>query len=537
VFACNGSYAVIEPASAGTIVNFECQGIGCSPNVCVVWSTPGYHNIKVYYDCAFYTETRTRTVYVSLDFVDYAQFSLSAISNCPSPNSSFTINRSSVNRGPVKNHRILVYEIDANNNPLNPPVYDSGWLGGDITSKTINSNNNGLNFQVGKRYKVRFQTQSACGTDDIIGSTIITGSAFINPVADFNINGSQSTPVDLFTCNNSPMIMNDATTFPGCNPNISVAVIQIEKATDCNTSISGTLLQQTVSYAPSYNLRTLFPTYANTSGFYRIKYYILGNAGGFFSSPTRCVRVNSQDPSNAEFKLIPPSGVPLNRSSDPNAANAELGQLTCGLTVDGQISQLGSIDGYKIQIWRTDADGIIQETIFNPPNFTTVDANNPLPLTRVFNSAEVANGYFLGLSQQQVTDYRFKVRLTVVNECGESFQESFFRIKPNCQFCLVDNGGNGNSAQYSDAESFALRLNPNPVQEQLNVQFDLRKEGMMQFGLFDANARQVLTFQRDVSQIGDNFTEIFDVAHLPAGVYFWQMGYAGQNVSGKIIKN
>ena len=538
---CNATRATIDPPNAGTVLSLNCDGSvsGCSPSVCVSWALPGVHEITVEYSCRLgYDESRTRSVYVSLPFFNYSVFTLTNVSNCTGFYGAFTLNRTQTG-GPVKRHRVEVWEIDANGNFVgSSPYWSYGWYDGDIRTREFDLTDN-FSPEVGKRYKVKLLTESACGSHEYTNPTVYTANAPI-PTVDFKINNSSVFPAEMFTCNEAPMILNNAATFTGCsNVNLFQARITMEQATTaCGTPVPGTAIQKTLSFSQNFDLRSLFPQYANQQGFYLISYEVRTNLSNWFGPVTKCVSINSLAPSNAEFKLIPPSGVPLNRSSDPNAANAELGQLSCGLTVDGYISQLGSIDGYKIQIWRTNSNGEIVEPIFNPANFTTVDANNPLPLTRLFNIPEIANGYFLGLTQQQVLDYRFKVRLTVVNECGESFQESFFRMRPNCPFCLVNNGNNENGASiYSDSESFSLELNPNPMQEQLNVRFDLQKEGLMQFGLFDANARPVMNFQRNVPQTGDNLTEVFEVAHLPAGVYFWQMAYNGQNISGKIVKN
>ena len=546
---CNGISAVLEPADAGEILSFSCENSpsGCNPKVCVRWDKPGYNKIKVFYQCWGYLESRTRTVYVSLAGVNYASFTLSGISNCGSPNSSITVNRSSVNSGPVKKHRILVYPIDVNNNIFNPPMYDSGWQNGDLVSKTVNSGN-GLNFVAGTRYKVRLLTQSACGANDVIGNTIIVGAGSAAPVTEFQVNNSSNFPVALYTCNASPMIMNDATAFPGCNPAISTARITMEMAANCNAGILGSAVVKTVPYASAYNLRTLFPVYTNLPGLYRITYELQGLTG-WLPGVTHCVSVNGLNASNAEFKLkAPNNGVAINRDdTDPNAANVPLGDFSCGLYLVNTTSELGTLDYYRVEIWRT-VGSLNYQTIHNSGNIP-ITQQAPFPLGYDFNPP--TGLYFFSLSPADKQNYRFRVRFTVHNQCGEAYKESFFKITTACTGCLVA-GGNGGETDFTEVPleeitaerqpaantpSASLIVAPNPVINTLNVRFDLQLPGHADFGLFDTEGRQVVRFQRQVDDAPVSLEETFDVARLPAGVYFWRFVYGAQVESGRVIKN
>ena len=548
LFTCNGISAVLEPADAGEILNFSCEvsASGCKPKVCVRWDKPGYHKIKVFYQCTFYLGSRTRTVYVSLARVNYAQFSLSGISNCPAPNSSITVNRSSVSSGPVKKHRILAYEIDASNIIFNPPVYDSGWQNGDMVSKTVNSGN-GLNFVAGKRYKIRFMTQSACGTYDVIGNTIIIGAGNTSPVTEFRVNNSSNFPVALYTCTALPMIMNDATTFPGCNPALSTARITMEMVANCNASILKTAVVQTVPYASAYNLRTLFPVYTGAPGLYRITYELQGLTG-WLPGVTHCVSVNGLNASNAEFKLkAPNNGVAINRDdTDPNAANVPLGDFSCGLYLLNTTSEVGTLDYYRVEIWRTNGTSNF-ETILNSGNIP-ITQQAPFPIGYDFNPPTGLYFFFLNPANKQ--NYRFRVRFTVHNTCGETYKESYFKITTACTGCLTT-GGNGSDTDFVEVPMEEVQerqlsivptpasvlVAPNPVSDVLNVRFDLQQVGNADFGLFDAEGRQVIRFQRQVDDAPLLLEETFDVSQLPSGLYFWRFVYGTQVESGRVVKN
>lgn len=486
-------------------------------------------------------------MYVSRAGVNYSQSTLSSISNCPAPNSSFTVNRGTVNSGPVKRHRIQVFMLDAAGQFISPAHYDSNWLNGDFTSKTIN-NANGLNFQPGIRYRVRVLTESACGSHTFDCDPVITGAPWQAPVVDFNINGSGNFPVNLFTCNNAPMIMNDATTYPGCNPNLTAVFIMLEKAADCNTPIANTQQHVIVPYAASYNLRTLFPAYTSDPGYYRITYWVGGSIGPF-GPAVHCVTINGLNPSNAEFKLkAPNNGQPIDRDpNDENATNVVLGGLSAGLYLVNTTSEVGSLDYYRVEIWRTESDMNV-ETIHNSGNIA-INAQHSFPQGYDFNPPTI--GYFFNLNTVQKDIYRFKVRFTVHNECGETFQESYFRISPACQFCLVaDENEFMNASPASTLAGFVpdrtsdaspakstLLVYPNPMEDVLRVRFDIQQPGDALLDVYDATGRSVIQYQRSTGDTPTVYEESFDVRHLPPGMYVWHFGQNGRSETGRLIKN
>ena len=558
VFNCNAdalpSAVEITPSDAGVVLGVISSGeiSGSKPKVCIQWLKPGFHQVKVFYKCGLgYLETRTRTVYVSLFGVNYANFTVSNVSNCPTPFSSFTVSRSTVGSGPLKQNRVLLYTLDGSGNITGSPVFDTNWRNGNFISETFNNSNGGINFTAGTRYKVRFQTRSACGTDDVIGNTIIVGQANIDPSPNFTINGSSTFPANLYSCNNSPMILNDATVFSGCNPNITQARIEIERASDCNSSISGTKLTQNVAYASSYNLRTLFPAYTSTADLYRITYSLQGNTG-LITGATRCVQVNSLDASNAEFLLkAPNNGMPLNRTTtDPTAANQKLGGSTAGLYLTNTTSLVSSLDYYRVEIWLTSGGSNVQQILNSGQICLDTDPNTSncidYPLGYDFNPP--TNGYFFSLTSTEKTNNRYRVRLTVHNQCGESFQESFFRIDPNCTFCLTDKGGDEGALQngvetedrdynVKNVSQVAVSVRPNPTTGILNIVATLQGEGLAEFNIYDQSGREVAGFQRNMESASFRLDENLNLESLPAGIYWWRFIANGQLQTGRVAKN
>jgi hypothetical protein len=261
---------------------------------------------------------------------------------------------------------------------------------------------------------------------------------------------------------------------------------------------------------------------------------------------THCVSINGLNASNAEFKLkAPNNGVAINRDDvDPNATNVPLGDFSCGLYLVNTTSEIGTLDYYRVEIWRTNGTNNI-ETILNSGN-KVIDQNNPFPLGYDFNPP--TGLYFFSLSAANKQNYRFRVRFTVHNACGETYKESFFKISTACTGCLTSSGNGGNidfeevplelvQERSINANPASVTVAPNPVSEVLNVRFDLQQAGSADFGVFDAEGRQVVRFQRQVDDAPQLLEETFDVAALPAGLYFWRFVYGTQIESGRVVKN
>ncbi|MFN4256083.1 MAG: hypothetical protein ACK4Q5_13855 [Saprospiraceae bacterium] len=503
---------------------------GCSPSVCVRWFRPGCHRVLVRYQCIGYTELRDRTVYVSMVGTNTAEFAVSNVANCAPPDYSFTLTRTITD--PVKRHRILAYALDSNGNPTNPPIWETGWLNGNFTSRTLTSADN-IPFVSGTNYRFRLQTEDACGTDDFFlpNSYLIKGYA--KPLARYKINGSDDFPVNVFSCDNSPIIMQDATIFQGCDPNTDVAEIRMSRANSaCTAALAGTTQTVTVPYASSYNLRALFPAYTSTPGPYRVAYRVQGNLG-WSALYTRCVNVNALSPSNAEFLLNGPNNSPeLPRTDNPNAGNTAIGQFSCGLVTTNVTSEIGSLTAYRVQIWRT-VGTLNAEDIFDSGSIP-ITPQSPFPENYDFNPP--TGLYFFNLNATQVNDYRLKVRFTVTNICGDVFKESFFKILPGCPGCLTNDDGQAGSRSAGASEAAQVSVAPNPFRDAITVRYRSAALGEARFDLFDPTGRNVLsTVLAGPDASADE--QVLPVAELPAGIYHWRIAGKSSAQTGSVAKN
>ena len=345
---------------------------------------------------------------------------------------------------------------------------------------------------------------------------------------------------------------NDATVFGGCNPFLTTARIEIERASNCNSSISGTKLTQTVPYASSYNLRTLFPTYTSTADLYRITYSVQGITG-LLVGPTHCVRVNSLDASNAEFLLkAPNNGMPLNRTTtDPTAANQAVGDFTAGLYLTNTTSLVNSLDYYNVQIWLTSGGNNVTQILDSgkiclDQNSDPNDGCINYPIGYDFNPP--TSLYFYGLSTTDKQNNRYRVRLTVHNQCGESYQESYFRVEPTCHGCLTAGGGGQGTlqedGQAEDRQSkienltdVSVKVHPNPTDGALYVAAVLSQEGIANFTLYNDGGQEVASFQQDMIGTFLNLNQSLNIESLPVGIYWWRFIANGQVRTGKVVKN
>ncbi|MDX2134433.1 MAG: T9SS type A sorting domain-containing protein [Saprospiraceae bacterium] len=539
VATCNARSLQFSPADAGTgTVVCQPEASGCNPEACVVWNRPGLHKLTITYDCMLgYSETRSRCVLVSLQNFNYAQFELDDVTDCSGFYTGFRLIRSLyLQNGPVKRWRIEVWETDAAGNIIAPsPYWSNGWNDGDIREQYFDNASHypGLYFNTDRvrYYRVRLLTTSACGSHEYTHPQVIVANP---PVwnANFDINGSNAFPIELYACNNAPMVLNDKSTKVGCyNLPKWRARITMEQSDDCGEAIPGTAIVREVAYSDAYNLRTLFPVYATQSGWYKVSYELRGGWSAPYGAPmTKCVRISELDESNAEFKLISSQNqAPTDRTDDPQAPNTVLGPAFCGILFQGYVSQSGSIDKYKIQIWRTTIVGDPIATILDGP-FVNLNPPFQLPPLRQFNDQDLTNGYFFNLTQQQRLDFRFKVRLTVVNECGTVFKESFFRIDPNCTWCLVDEGADDRSASSGNG-LLEVHVRPNPVRDVLQVDVSgLSSEELLAFEIIDVTGKVVMRNQltHGVHRIG--------VDQLASGAYLWRAVTGSEMRSGQLIK-
>lgn len=515
------------PSDAGTVTSVECSwsNSGCQPKVHVRWTKGGVHSIKVTYGCGGLGNTdRTRTVSVTMNGVNHAAFTLTNINTCPSPGTSFTINRTNSGTCPVLKHWVDVFEVDATGVYNGGLWYSTNWINGNVTTKTISATANSINFVVGKRYKVKLAVQTECsGWQEQISSTILIKDC--KPVATVIINSNTtSIPLDLYACNNSPMAVVNQSSVPLGGTAITQMRFTLYNSTGTCPQI-GTVAGGPFNVAQSgvYDLRALFPAAANTPGTYKLVAEA-NNTYGWGTAFERCLRINAAVVSNADFKFVGSptisGGLPINRTPLTDFNGAEVGQLSLGITLS-DIINLSAVDWYKVQIWETNpTTGANINTIL-----TSAQLLPPLPSNYAFNDPIATNGYFFNLTQANVIAKRFKVRLTVSNECGTTFQESYFRIRPACQFCKTEN---------LDLTT-SVSTYPNPAAEQIVFAINAPNNTNGNISIINLMGKEVGTLSNLGLNAGNN-TVNFDCLNLPVGIYLYSFTDGRETIVGKFVK-
>ena len=129
------------------------------------------------------------------------------------------------------------------------------------------------------------------------------------------------------------------------------------------------------------------------------------------------------------------------------------------------------------------------------------------------------------LSYKAKTKGNYSVLVTDVKGCSRI--SSIFKVTTNCKF----SDGNLN---YIDQ----LSLQPNPVIDQLEVNFSLIAKSDLVITIYDLTGRKVYTEFFDDSNGGENNITI-DVAQLNTGIYQLEVSDVNSNFKsfGRFIKN
>jgi hypothetical protein len=79
-----------------------------------------------------------------------------------------------------------------------------------------------------------------------------------------------------------------------------------------------------------------------------------------------------------------------------------------------------------------------------------------------------------------------------------------------------------------------MNLYPNPVQDQLHVEFNLAKRGTITFHVIDASGRKIKTARQD-GWFGSNNMSL-NVSDLREGWYHLQLIHGGKAISTRFLK-
>ncbi|MEO1518106.1 MAG: T9SS type A sorting domain-containing protein [Bacteroidota bacterium] len=110
--------------------------------------------------------------------------------------------------------------------------------------------------------------------------------------------------------------------------------------------------------------------------------------------------------------------------------------------------------------------------------------------------------------------------------------KDFFVVGPTTPSWMIRDGGNpsaGNSRK-------RLSVSPNPVQDILQLEFELPHSQEVHFRISDLNGRQVLPLQYEGKLHKGVYRRDLDMSHLPSGIYLCQIWFDAEQRQQKIVK-
>lgn len=92
------------------------------------------------------------------------------------------------------------------------------------------------------------------------------------------------------------------------------------------------------------------------------------------------------------------------------------------------------------------------------------------------------------------------------------------------------------NALIDEANEWQINTFPNPVENNLQIQFTITKEENISIGLYDMQGKRVL--QKPLGQLNSGtYQESMDLNEIQAGIYFCRIEGRKKSVTKKIIKN
>ncbi|MDY0104594.1 MAG: alpha/beta hydrolase-fold protein [Lentimicrobium sp.] len=86
--------------------------------------------------------------------------------------------------------------------------------------------------------------------------------------------------------------------------------------------------------------------------------------------------------------------------------------------------------------------------------------------------------------------------------------------------------------EYND---FQLVVSPNPVKDQLFIEYQLREPAVVEFSVLDLYGQQLAIISMEKQQAA-KYRQNYDVSKLPAGMYFCRVQIGNETITKKIIK-
>jgi Secretion system C-terminal sorting domain len=575
-----------DPPNAGSVVSSngltpECGGNYIRSFIPNGTTTDGEIMIRAKYTCntIFGTTTEYRGLRVRyINMAAASTFTMAYNNLCRSPLTNITINR---NLSTYLNG----YKITLFDNFTNAQLYTTGYVSGNLTSYTLSSAQyNG--FVGSKTYRVQL-TAYPKNWDKCSSSNFSTTSQTFTidntpTVPSFNIvgNGKTGDFTNVYLCNdNTPITLNNTTTFPPCAPPTSVkfkyrqlyygSITAGQMYGDPNGIPVGPFAP-----AASYNLRALISNMNTTNGWFSVDMEVT-TALGTYTTLRQFIWVQ-KPPANPA--VIADFGFSGSSFADGHAqylcttaADGEAYPLaggTCAtLPYDGWLSNggtlanptfvgassmtmggasisgvFGNMQSYKVQIWQKNPD-ILMGTYTGGTQFPANGLNINTEIPCSYPPAAPVNFFFSEKMREPGNGTLFnakifQAKLIVTDVCGKEYtsddKKGFFKLIPN----QPNWRNSGKSFEELDAQDInltaaTLLISPNPAQNQINIAFTSEEDGEGVLSIISVDGK---TTQRIISINAGENTLKESVVDLPNGVYFVRLQQNERTLSQKFIK-
>jgi len=441
------------------------------------------------------------------------------------------------------------------------PVYSGGTLTGSklvgIVGTTVIT---GITADIDSRYIVSNHLQGIFTLPDQIDGedyTYFNGLPKVT-IANFTLNSNVVSDVcdngtDKY-CQNAAIAFN--ATYNNGTPAQYNLMIQAYADNTCSpTQLTGTgyidYQSGWVSGTPTTNLdlRTLTDTNSlnlgNITGTVKITYSIKDDCGAE-STYVRYIQIYDPVPLSIELGIKRPSGwtTPSHSVSTP----VNVGSASLAYRVD---NSTGTLSQLTVLIEEVDSTGTFIQTVYNK----TINTTNPTLYDDVnLNTLCVSSGvwgfnpgfgsctggytgYFAYTNGQLSYQNYYKITITLSNLCGTSSDYSYFYVASQNNSPINPNFTERKQQEVMEQDNNSLNIYPNPVTNQLTIEFNQSTDDVVEISLTDVLGKQTRVLMPSTNVKKGNFNQTFDVSKLPAGLYSYQIKTRNTIQMGMISKN
>lgn len=131
----------------------------------------------------------------------------------------------------------------------------------------------------------------------------------------------------------------------------------------------------------------------------------------------------------------------------------------------------------------------------------------------------------------------YKITVTLSNLCGSSSDWSYFYVGSYSMPVNPNVTQRQQQKQVETLDNNSLNIYPNPVTNQLTIEFNQSTDDVVEISLTDVLGKQATVLMSSTNVKKGNFNQTFDVSTLPAGLYSYQIKTSNTIQTGMISKN